>query len=148
MEIRRYGFRVWHTKKFKRKAGDFRGWTDKKCHDLYWALQKVAGSGLTDAVAITLDNASYETNYKLGELPRKARLDTRYGLCFRMCLIHFVQEVLKRRRRNRIPPLDIVLEAGHANCGDAERIFLEEKNRWERAGLPVLRTLIVADKDA
>jgi hypothetical protein len=97
-----YGFRAWHTKKFKRKVGEFKGWTDEKCHNLYWALQKVAGSGLTDAVAITLDNASYETNYKFGDLPRRARLDTKYGLCFRMCLIHFVQEVLKRRRRNRI----------------------------------------------
>jgi hypothetical protein len=142
-----YGFRVWHTKKFKRKAGDFQGWTDEKCHDLYWALQKVSGSGLTDVVAITLDNASYEANYKFGDLPRKARLDTKYGLCFRICLVHFVLEVLKRKRRNRIPPLHIVLEAGHANCGDAERIFLEEKSRYERGGIPVLRTLTVVDKD-
>jgi hypothetical protein len=142
-----YGFRVWHTKKFKRKAGDFQGWTDEKCHELYWALQKVTGTGLTDAVAFTLNNASYEADYKFGDLPRKARLDTKYGLCFRMCLVHFVREVLKRRRRNRIPPLHIVLEAGHANRGDAERIFLEEKSRYERAGLPVLRALTVADKD-
>lgn len=142
-----YGFRVWHTKKFKRKAGDFQGWTDEKCHDLYWALQKVAGIGLTDAVATTLNNASYDADYKFGFVPKKARFDTKYGLCFRVCLIHFVQEVLKRKRRDRIPPLHIVLEAGHANCGDAQRIFLDEKSRYERAGLPVLHTLTVADKD-
>src|SRR5579864_5288459 len=86
-----YGFRVWHTKKFKRKAGDFQGWSDEKCQDLYWALQKVTGIGLTDAVATTLNNASYEADYKFGDVPKKARLDTRYGLCFRVCLVHFVQ---------------------------------------------------------
>jgi len=141
-----YGFKVWHTKKFKRKAGDFRGWTDQKCGELYWSMQRVVSFGLTDVVSLTLDNASYEADYKSGDLPRKVRLDTKYGLCFRYCLVHFVQEVLKRKRRSRIPPLHIVLESGHSNCGDAERIFLEEKHQYERAGIPVLRTLTVADK--
>jgi hypothetical protein len=58
-----------------------------------------------------------------------------------------VQEVLKRKRRNRVPPLHIVLEAGHANFGDAERIFQEEKRIWVHAGAPILRTLTKADKD-
>jgi hypothetical protein len=52
-----YGFRVWHTKKFKKKAGDFRGWTDEKCDALYWSLRDVTAFGLTDVISITLDNA-------------------------------------------------------------------------------------------
>jgi hypothetical protein len=104
--------------------------------------------GLTDVVALTLNNASYDADYKAGDLPRRARLDTRYGLCFRFCLVHFVQEVLKRRRRNRVPPRHIVLEGGHANFGDAERIFQEERRIWVHAGTPILRTLARADKDA
>jgi hypothetical protein len=55
--------------------------------------------------------------------------------------------VLKRRYRNRVPPLHVVLEAGHANFGNAERIFLEEKHIWANAGVPILQTLIKADKD-
>jgi len=58
-----YGFKVWHTKKFKRKKGDFRGWSDEKCHDLYWSMQQVTSFGLTDIVALTLNNASYEAEY-------------------------------------------------------------------------------------
>jgi hypothetical protein len=145
----RYGFRVWHTKKFKKKAGDFRGWSDEKCHELYWSLRDVTGFGLTDVFAITLENASYEADYKAGTgiLPRKARLDSKYGICFRMCLVHLVKEVLKRKRRNRIPPLHVVLEAGHANFGDAERIFLEEKRIGVPDGVPILCTLTKADKD-
>jgi hypothetical protein len=61
-----YGFEVWHTKKFKRKAGDFQGWTDEKCHNLYWSMRDVTAFGLTDVVALTLDNASYEADYYLG----------------------------------------------------------------------------------
>jgi hypothetical protein len=107
----------------------------------------ISARGLTDIVALTLDNASFEADYKAGELPRRARLDTKYGLCFRYCLVHFVQEVLKRRLRSRVPPLHIVLEVGHANFGDAERIFLEEKRIWVHAGRPILRTITKADKD-
>ena len=89
-----YGFSVWHSKKFKKKAGDFRGWTDEKCQALYWSMMNVTAFGLTDVVSISLDNASYEANYKAGAtLPRRARLDTKYGLCFRYCPVHFVAEV-------------------------------------------------------
>jgi hypothetical protein len=138
---RRFGFEVWHTKKFKNKAGDSKGWTDEKCHQLYWSMRDISAFGLTDIVALTLDNASFEVDYRAGELPRRARLDTEYGLCFRYCLVYLVQEVLKRQLRNRVPPLHIVLEAGHANFGDAERIFLEERQVWVRAGCLILRTL-------
>lgn len=143
-----FGFKVWHTKKFKRKAGDFRGWTDEKCHELYRSLADVTSYGLTDVVAVTLDNASYDADYRVGKFPRKARLDTKYGLCFRFCVVHLVGQVLKRKRRSRVPPLDIVLEGGHANFGDAQRIFLEEKRIWVHEDVPILRSLTKADKDA
>jgi hypothetical protein len=143
-----YGFRVWHTKKFKKKAGDFRGWSDQKCSDLYWSMRDISTRGITDVLLLTLSNASFEADYRTGDnLPRRARLDTAYGLCFRFSLVHFIIEVLKRRRRNRIPPLHIVLEAGHANLGDAQRIFVEEKRLSVYGGVPILRTLTVADKD-
>ncbi len=103
--------------------------------------------GLTDVVALTLDNASYEADYKAGELPRKARLDTEYSLCFRICLVYLVGQVMRRRRRNRVPPLHIVVEAGHRNFGDAERVFQEERQIWTYAGVPILRSLAKADKD-
>jgi hypothetical protein len=139
-------FRVWHTKKFKNRTGDFKGWTDKQCSALYWQLQKVTSYGLTESVAMALDNATYQSVYKAGEAPRKARFDTKYGLCFRMCLTAFVLEVLKRKHRKKIPPLHIVLEAGHPNYGDAERIFLETKREHESRGIYMLRTITKAEK--
>jgi hypothetical protein len=53
----------------------------------------------------------------------------------------------KAQASEQVPPLNIVLEAGHANFGDAERIFQEEKRMWVHAGVPILRTLTKADKD-
>ena len=144
-----YGFKVWHSKKFKKKSGDFRGWTDEKCQELYWAMSKVVSYGLADVVSLTLDNASYDADYKGGGyLPRRARLDTKYGLCFRYCLMHFIREVATRKYRNKIPPLHIVMEAGHKHFGDAERVFLEEQKRWLYRGVPILRTLTKAPKDS
>ncbi len=55
-----YGFKVWHTKKFKKRAGDFQGWTEEKCRALYDSMMSVTAFGLADVVSITLDNASYE----------------------------------------------------------------------------------------
>jgi hypothetical protein len=143
----KYGFKVWHTKKFKKKKGDFRGWSDEKCHDLYWSMQQATSFGLTDIISLTLNNASFVADYKAGDLPRKARLDTEYSLCFRICLVHLVREVLKRRRRGRVPPLHVVVEGGHRHFGDAERVFEEEKQIWKSAGVPILRSLTKADKD-
>jgi hypothetical protein len=144
---RDHKFRVWHTKKFKNKRGDFKGWSDEQCQALYWRLQRVTSYGLTESVAIALDNATYQTVYRAGEHPRRARFDTKYGLCFRMCLNFFVTEVFKRKHRRRIPPLHIVMEAGHPNYGDAERIFLEMKREFEQHGVDVLRTITKAEKD-
>lgn len=142
-----HGFRVFHTKKFKRKNGDFKGWTDHQCLELIADLGRLTSTGLTDGVAIALDNATYERHYKSEGKPNKARLDSKYGLCFRMCLYHFMQETIKRKYRKKYPDLHIVLEAGHPNSGDAERIFSEIKKEFESVGLNILRSLTITAKD-
>jgi hypothetical protein len=48
-----------------------------------------------------------------------------------------------------VPPIHIVMEVGHRNFGDAERIFQEEQKLWvDPAGIPILRTLTKAEKDS
>jgi hypothetical protein len=142
---KKYGFRTFHTKKFKKKAGDFKGWTDEQCMALWVDLGQLTNSGLTDCVAIALDNETYARHYKADGAPTKAALDSKYGLCFRMCLNYFLLEMMKRKYRKKFPGLDIVLEAGHPNSGDAERIFVETKKEFEALG--IIRTLTLATKD-
>jgi hypothetical protein len=142
-----HGFRIFHTKKFKAKKGDFKGWADRQCLALINDLGRLTSSGLTDGVAITLEKDDYDRHYKADGKPNKVRLDSQYGLCFRMCIYHFMQEAMKRQHRKKFPELHIVLEAGHPNSGDAERIFLEMKKEFEDAGINMLRTLTLAAKD-
>jgi hypothetical protein len=54
---------------------------------------------------------------------------------------------MKRRLRKNWPHLHIVMEAGHRNFGDAERIFLEVKKDLESKGCNMLQTLTKADKN-
>jgi hypothetical protein len=98
---------------------------------------------------MALDNESYEKAYKGENKPAKVRLDSRYGLCFRQCMLVFARETIKRKYRKKWPHLHIVMEAGHPNFGDAERIFLElKRDLIERFGCDILQTITKADKDS
>jgi hypothetical protein len=143
---RRHGFRVFHTKKFKRRSGDFKGWTNEQCLALIADLAPLTAT-VTEGIAISLDNAAFQVEYKSGEKPRKVRLDTEYGLCLRMCLYHLVREALKREFKGKFPHVRVVLEAGHRHYGDAERVFNEVKAELEGLGCYVLKAITKAEKD-
>jgi hypothetical protein len=137
----RHGFCIFHTKKFKRRAGDFKGWRDDQVAALLVDLRQLISFGLTDSVAIALDNETFKQYYKI----EPTKLDSAYGLCFRTCLYYFILEAMKRKRRKKFPDLHIVLEAGHRNAGDADRIFLEVRKEFAAVGL--LQTLTFSEKD-
>ena len=99
----RHGFRVFHTKKFKKKEGDFRGWSTRRCLALMSDLAPITASAFTEGLSVTLHNADYEAEFRSGEKPRKMRIDSPYGFCFRNCLIFFMLEGLKRAHRGRYP---------------------------------------------
>ncbi len=111
-------------------------------------LAELTSHGLAESVVTALDNDSYEKLYKGGNKPAKLRLDSRYGFCFRMCLYHFILEVRKRRHRKKWPHLHVVMESGHPNFGDAERIFLEVKREFDNADCRILQSITKADKDS
>lgn len=144
---RHHNFKIFHTKKFKRKTGDFKGWSNEQCLALIAELSPLSASFFTDSVATSLDNQRFEDEYKGGANPKKLRLDTKYGLCFRLCLYHFVAQVLRRRHRKKYPTLHVVLEAGHNNCGDAERIFFEVKAELDAMGCNMLKSITKSEKD-
>jgi hypothetical protein len=130
---RKYDFKIFHTKKFKNKGGDFKGWTDERCFALWSELGLLTASALTDCVAIALDNETYASHYRTDQPSGKVRLDSKYGLCFRMCLIYFILAMIKRKYRKKLPKLHIVLEAGHPNSG-MHSVFLSKlKNNMSRS---------------
>jgi len=92
---KRHRFTIFHTKKFKARRGDFDGWSDEQCLALLADLAAATDDAFTEGVAMALENATYENDYKGGEKPNKLRLDSKYGLCFRQCLYLFILEVMK-----------------------------------------------------
>ncbi|MGB6756158.1 MAG: DUF3800 domain-containing protein [Xanthobacteraceae bacterium] len=93
---KKHGFEIFHTKKFKRRTGDFKGWTHEQCLALVADLAPLTATAFTEGVTVLLENAAYDAEYKASETPRGLRLDSKYGLCFRNCLLFFALEALKR----------------------------------------------------
>jgi hypothetical protein len=144
---KRHKFRIFHTKKFKRRDGDFKGWSIEQCLALIADLAPITATAFTEGVTFLLDNDAYDAEYKSGEQPRKLRLDSKYGLCFRNCLYFFGLEGVKRMHHRRYPTLNFVLESGHKNFGDALRIFNEVKAELKANGCDMLGMITPADKD-
>ena len=71
------------------------------------------------------------------------RLDSHYGVCFRTCLARIIQRLREKDGRD---VLHIVLERGHHNATDCERIFNDFKNQWIGKGADLFGTFTIQDK--
>ena len=144
-----YGFKIYHGKEFKAHTGEFGDWTARKYSDLIDDLTDIAGNDLAHGVSITLNNDQYQREYRAGPKPRKMILDSKYGLCFRFCLRNLIEEAWKRRPASKTRPhkVHIVLERGHPNLGDADRIFAAEKKRLLERGFDILGTITSEEKE-
>jgi len=146
----KYGFRIFHTKKFKRRLGDFKGWDVFKQLALMLELAKLTEGAFTEAVTFTLSNAEYEASYKGGDKPRRLRLESRYGLCFRNCLLFLILEITKHGLDYYVQPptLHLVIESGHRNWSEVRNIFVETKREIkDLTGFDILGDITFADKD-
>jgi hypothetical protein len=144
---KKHKFRIFHTKKFKRRAGDFKGWTSDQQIALMNDLAPLTARAFTEGVTVTLDNAEYDAQYRGGDKPRKLRIESKYGLCFRNCLLFFVLEGLKRVYKGRPPRMHFVLESGHPNRNEAIDIFNETKKQLKHYDCDMLGEITLADKD-
>lgn len=86
---KKHRFKIFHTKKFKKRDGNFTGWSNEQCLALMADLAPITAAAFTEGVTVALDNAVYEAEYRLGDKPKRLRLDSKYGLCFRNCLLFF-----------------------------------------------------------
>ena len=139
-----FGFRVFHAKEFKQKRGEFCGWDDKKCLRLQEALANLVHRRLTEGVTVDLPRDRYLDGYRNLPFPAKMPRDSQYGLCFRVCMGHFLQIV--GARGGKRPTLHVVIEAGHKNVGNTLHIFNELKKWMARRGSQIFGTITVAQK--
>jgi hypothetical protein len=139
----RYGFKIFHAKDFKAKAGEFRGWSDEKCEHLVSDLTYLVKDNLTEGITIALERDPYLTEYRSPPIPKKMILDSQYGVCFRACLAQIISIVTQRGIRQK---LHVVIESGHNNVRDCLRIFNDIKSNLNRRDIDLLGDFTIAKK--
>lgn len=132
---RRDGFSVFHGNDFKGKSGEFSGWPNPKCMKLVEDLTTLVRDHLTEGLTVHLERERYLNEYRAPPVPKKMTLDSQYGVCFRACMRQVMEILWRDGKRHR---LDVVIEDGHNNVGDCERIFKVLKRRLERRNSAVL----------
>ena len=146
---RKHDFKVFHTRKFKNRDGDFKGWSQNQQIALLNELQRISDDSQLTGVTMTLNNAEYGRDYgRTADTPRKLPLATKYGLCFETCLLYLIKEADKQTSKGRSPKLHLVCEDGVANAGDALRIFNEHRKSLQNIGSDILGTLTFDSKNS
>lgn len=124
--------RVFHAKEYRDSDGDFAGWkVDRKTRFLD-AFGTITNEELEYGCNTILKISDYKKYYLEGPKPKKARLDTAYGVCFRATL-EYLAGIVATRVSKQWPPIGhmrtfhVVIEQGAKNLGDAIRIFHDYK---------------------
>jgi hypothetical protein len=142
---RRHGFSNFHSTEFKARKGEFAGWSDDQKVALIDDLVALVRDKLTLGLACTLPYNRFMQEYQAPPIPKKMKLDSQYGACFRGCLAHLVDFIQGRGRDSKI---NVVLEHGHKNVGDCIRIFDDLKKRFQRVGGDILGTIKIEEKES
>jgi hypothetical protein len=139
----KHGFNIIHATELKRKKGEFRGWSTEQCLALIKDITEACDQHLATGCVVSIPHTQYREEYRDKPFPKGMKPDSHYGLCFRNCLARLGLLV---RMQDSQGVLNIVLEKGHANAGDTERIFDEFKKELSKAGLNNFGTFTTASK--
>jgi ASC-1-like (ASCH) protein len=128
-----------HSKKLRHSKGKFKGWsiTEKQA---FMAKAAKFGKELEFGFTIILADEDYQQHYVAGQRPKEVQLDTRYGICFRYCL-GMIPPLAMQAFGTKDLEISFVLESGHQNFGDAERIFKKVKESREAIEQEIVKTL-------
>jgi Protein of unknown function (DUF3800) len=146
--LKRRNLTYFHSSKLKHSQGEFKGWKVSEKQAFMAAAAKAGEKHLEFGFSIILGEDDYQAHYVAGHRPREVPLDSRYGLCFRYCL-GLIPSLARDAFGDRELEIRFVLESGHPNLGDADRIFQKVKrstqaNEQEIVGM--LKTSTTGDK--
>jgi len=139
-----YGFKVFHATDFKAKQGEFAGWSDDKCVSLISDLTALVRDNLALGMTVAVDHDRFMNEYRAQPIPHKMHMDSQYGVCFRACMGYLIDFLALRQHRDT---LNVVMEGGHKNVGDCQRIFADLKKRFHNIGVGILGTFTVEQKE-
>ena len=121
-----YGVSVFHAKDWRGRKGSFKGWPHQRRATYNSRFLRLADAHLTWGAAGVLVRDEYDKIYRAKPFPPRARPDTPYGMCFRTALLRTLMEM---RAWRSSWPLNIIMEDGNKNLGDAIRVFGEIRNQ-------------------
>src|SRR5262245_30483630 len=81
-----YGVETFHAKKFRQRKGSFKGWSEDKRARFNGAFLELADRHMRHGLCTVVRTADFKEVYRAPGQPKRARLDTQYGLCFRGCM--------------------------------------------------------------
>jgi hypothetical protein len=122
---------VWqvHAVDLFKRTRAFKGWPAEQVNAFAVQLDGVIARHLQLGFSVIVRDNDYRTIYAEGPKPRRSRLDSKYGVCFRACLAFvpsFIASELRLASEGqsaRETTIDFILEEGHRNLGDARRLF-------------------------
>ena len=143
-----------HAVDLFKRTKQFREWRADQVNTFAAQLDGVIARHLELGFSIVIRDDDYREIYIEGAGPRRSRLDSKYGVCFRACLafapsyIASELRLLGEARPSEETTINFVLEDGHRNIGDARRLF----GLFKADALPEWQNLVgtfdVAKKDS
>ena len=129
--LKKRGLSFFHTQELWDSDGEFSTLSLQAKEALRIRLFEIADSNLLVGFTIRINEADFN-RYYIGDNPRAHR-DSQYGLCLRwaFCVLpEYVEALLGKEVKN----IHFILERGHRNFQDCQRIFEEIKDsNWEYA---------------
>ena len=145
--LNKYGVNVFHAKKWRDGDGDFAGWSVDKKINFLDRFGEIANRHLLVGCHAVLKMDDYREYYlKDLDKPREP-INTPYGVCFRGVLSFMIQIAAKASTQDDPAQLNVVLEQGHKNAGDALRIFGLFKESLLQEWRHLLGTMTFATKE-
>jgi len=127
--IQTAGIRHVHAVDLFKRTKQFKGWSAERVNALATQLDCVIARHMQLGFSVIIRDNDYREICVEGPKPRRSRLDSKYGVCFRACLafapslIASELRLAGERQRTQKTTINFVLEDGHRNVGDARRLF-------------------------
>jgi hypothetical protein len=123
--FKKYNVDIFHTIDVRRTDKDFTGWSIDKKLVFIDEFTTIINETLGIGVSSVIHEADYRKFYADKERPSRVIVDSKYGILFRASLASAIKSpwLVNRWREGEEPKLNIVLESGHPNAGDAVRLY-------------------------
>src|SRR5258708_26051297 len=137
-------FSVFHAKEIRSRHREYADWDEVKTARVIYGLTTLVKNELTEGVCIYLPYEQYDLEYRGSFNPKGVGLDSQYGVCFRMILRNIINLIYATGKRHK---LHVVVERGHPNAKNTEKIFHESKLTLKARGIELLGDFTLAAKE-